>query len=388
MSGPDVVALGRGVPDVVVCGRGVPDQGSPLLGVFELDQARALQAAGLSVAYAGLDVRSLRRRRRVGYRHEVGDGLDVHVLSVPVGQLPRSLNRGVMTPLWNVLLRRVVAAHGQPKVWHSHFLPWTAALVEARAVRGTPVVATEHWSQLTAAQLPADVQALGRRAYPQLAELVAVSQPLASSLATHFGAQAEVIGNIIDVETFAAAAANARSPGVRLVTTANLIARKNVDGLLRGFASAAPPDAELVVIGQGPERSTLDGLVSELGLRGRVRFTGRLTRAELAAEYACATGFALASHRETFGVVWAEALAAGLPVLATRCGGPEDFVQPVNGVLVDDEPGAIAAGLAELCDGIAESRWVAADLAGQARARFSAAVVTAELQRLYASLTR
>lgn len=386
MSGPDVVAPGRGVPDVVVCGRGVPDDGSPLLGLFELDQARALQAAGLSVAYAGLDVRSLRRRRRFGYRHEVVDGLDVHVLSVPVGQLPRSLNRGVMTPLWDVLLRRVVAAHGHPLVWHSHFLPWTAALVEARAVRGTPVVATEHWSQLTAVQLPGDVQALGRRAYPQLAALVAVSHPLASSLATHFGAQAQVIGNIVDVETFAAAAANVRPPRVRLVTTANLIVRKNVDGLLRGFASAAPPDAELVVIGQGPERSTLDWLVSELGLRGRVRFTGRLTRAELAAEYACATGFALASHRETFGVVWAEALAAGLPVLATRCGGPEDFVGPANGVLVEDEPSAIGAGMAELCEGIAHSRWAAPDLAGQARAKFSAAVVTAQLRELYGRL--
>lgn len=375
--------------DVVVCGRGAPSESTPLLGIFELDQARALADAGASVVYAGVDVRSVRRWRRWGFVRSVVDGVPVVVLNVPLGRLPRGLNRALMARLWDVVLRTVMRTHGRPGVLHGHFLPWTSALAGARVVRSgaVPLVVTEHWSRLRA-DLSADVRALGEAVFPKAAAVLAVSQPLADTIGREFGVQARVVPDIIDIATFGAVATAERVPGVRLVATGNLITRKNFDGLLRAFASGAPADAQLTVIGQGIERVGLEALAASLGVADRVRFAGRLSRDQMAAEYAAATGFALASHAETFGVVWAEALAAGLPVLATRCGGPEDFVDSGNGVLVEDDPDSIAAGMAELCAGIDAGRWPAAAMADAVRSRFSAQAVAAQLLDVYRGVAR
>lgn len=372
---------------VVVCGRGVPSPGSPLLGIFELDQARALSQAGEQVVYAALDVRSVRRWRRWGLRHRTLDGVAVVELNVPLGRLPRSVNRMVMTRLWDLLLAAVVARHGRPDLLHGHFLPWTAALAAARLAADVPLVVTEHWSQVRPG-MPADIRALGHQVFGRAAAVLAVSQPLADTISREFGVGARVVPDIIDVATFGEVASVPRAPGIRLVATGNLIPRKNLDGLLQAFADGAPDDARLTVIGHGPELSRLESLAASLGLGERVRFTGRLARGEMALEYARATGFALASHAETFGVVWAEALAAGLPVLATRCGGPEDFVSPEDGVLVADDPAALERGMAEFCAGISSGRWDGPELSARASARFSGGAVVAQLDEVYDAVRR
>lgn len=373
---------GTAGPEVVVCGRGVPGPAAPLLGAFELEQARALHEAGVSVVYAGLDVRSLRRWRRWGIVRDEIDGVPVMVLNAPLGRLPRQLNRVLMARLWEVLLRAVAARHGHPQVLHAHFLPWASALVTSRSAHRVPVVVTEHWSRLSQTLDPA-TRRLGEQTYPRASAVLAVSQPLARVIEREFGVACQVVGNIVDVEAFATAARAPRGPGVRLAATGNLIARKNVDGLLRAFAAGAPREATLAIIGEGPQRATLEALAADLGVGARVRFVGRLTRAELVAEYALATGFALTSHAETFGVVWAEALAAGLPVLATRCGGPEDFVTGEVGVLVEDHPDAVARGLNELCAGIEAGRWSSEALVAAVAQRYSAGAMVSRLRQVY-----
>jgi glycosyltransferase involved in cell wall biosynthesis len=69
----------------------------------------------------------------------------------------------------------------------------------------------------------------------------------------------------------------------------------------------------------------------------RVIFRGRLSRTEMQNEMQAANCFVLPSRYEAFGVVLIEAMATGLPVIATRSGGPESIVTPVNGLLVDPE---------------------------------------------------
>ena len=88
-------------------------------------------------------------------------------------------------------------------------------------------------------------------------------------------------------------------------------------------------------MGDGPERQSLEQQVKKLSLQNKVYFTGKYVREEFAEELSRCDVFALASKVETFGVVYVEALAMGLPVVSTKNGGPEDFIDTSNGILVD-----------------------------------------------------
>ena len=94
--------------------------------------------------------------------------------------------------------------------------------------------------------------------------------------------------------------------------------------MLRAFARLADHNARLVILGEGPERARLESEVAALGLGGRVDMPGFLANpGEILAK---ARAFALTSRREAFSLVCVEALAHGLPVVATDCGGPREIL--------------------------------------------------------------
>ena len=128
---------------------------------------------------------------------------------------------------------------------------------------------------------------------------------------------------------------------------------------------AAHPDARMIVVGEGPERDALERLARDLGVEGSVTFAGAVANAELPAYYASADLFIGPSivegngDTESFGVVFAEAMASGCPVIATDAGGIGDVTG--NGayarIVPQRDAGAIAAAACELLgDGALHAR--------------------------------
>jgi phenylacetate-CoA ligase len=106
--------------------------------------------------------------------------------------------------------------------------------------------------------------------------------------------------------------------------------------LLRAFARVrqAVPAVRLVIAGDAPLPGTVR-LAAELGIEAATTFPGRVPAECLPALYQGATLFVLPSTQEGLGISVEEAMACGLPVISTRCGGPEGLVQDgVTGVLV------------------------------------------------------
>jgi glycosyltransferase involved in cell wall biosynthesis len=101
---------------------------------------------------------------------------------------------------------------------------------------------------------------------------------------------------------------------------------KSVDMLLRALWHSRLPATRLLIGGDGPYRSELEDLVSELDLASRVDFLGYLKGGDAVAAYHLAHAFAFASTTETQGLVIGEAMAAGLPVIAVEDHAVEDFV--------------------------------------------------------------
>ena len=138
---------------------------------------------------------------------------------------------------------------------------------------------------------------------------------------------------------------------VTVLCVARLAPEKGLDVLLRAVGAAADPRLVAVLVGDGPERASLQDLAHGLGVR--VVFTGGLVWERTVEAYAACDVFALLSHSEPWGVVVNEAAACGLPlVLSERVGAaPDLLVDGENGFLVPvDDVDATAAALRRLAD--------------------------------------
>jgi len=92
--------------------------------------------------------------------------------------------------------------------------------------------------------------------------------------------------------------------------------------------------------------------------------------------------FALASETETFGVAYIEALASGLPIIAARSGGPEDFIDDSNGILVDvNNVEDLTKALKSLYMNI--KKYVKDNISNNAKERFSGELIARRLEKVY-----
>jgi len=135
-----------------------------------------------------------------------------------------------------------------------------------------------------------------------------------------------------------------------VLCVARMYPRKRIQDLMRaaGILRARVPGVQVRVVGRGPEWPLLSRLHAELDLGDSVILLGDLTRERLAEEYVNATVFCLPSVQEGFGIVFLEAMAAELPVVACRIAAvPEVVLDGVTGLLsAPRDPGALA-GLIE-----------------------------------------
>ncbi|MFA6112055.1 MAG: glycosyltransferase family 4 protein, partial [Candidatus Latescibacterota bacterium] len=144
-----------------------------------------------------------------------------------------------------------------------------------------------------------------------------------------------------------------------ILSVGRLVARKGHDTVIRALPRLAEvvPGVRYAVVGDGPIRAELESLATAEGVEQRVEFRGFVPDAELPTLYAAADLFAMVSRQipasgdvEGFGIVYLEANAAGLAVLAGRSGGVEDaVVDEETGLLVDPEkPDEVVAALGRL----------------------------------------
>lgn len=124
------------------------------------------------------------------------------------------------------------------------------------------------------------------------------------------------------------------------ICVGRLLSWKGFDLALRAMATDPLSDATLAIVGDGPQRQRLEALAASLGLRGRVRFLGRVKREAVFSMMASARALVHPSLHDSGGVVLAEAMHVGTPVIALDIGGPGVIVSRQAGLLVAPvEPG-------------------------------------------------
>jgi glycosyltransferase involved in cell wall biosynthesis len=184
-----------------------------------------------------------------------------------------------------------------------------------------------------------------------------------------------------------------RPPGTSIVIAANLdiYQKKGLDRLIPAFGRVAAelPGVNLEIFGGGSDasRAAIEKLVADSGVRDRVVLHGRVPNSEFLAMLPVALALAMPSHNETFGMVYTEALFAGVPVLYSKSTGIDGYLDGLDvGIAVNptDEQ-AIARALAALVNGNAHFRAQIARHSGTIFERFNpelqVALYEADIQR-------
>lgn len=178
-----------------------------------------------------------------------------------------------------------------------------------------------------------------KRLWDDADALVAVSADLEKRVRRiHPGVTIDVIPNGVDLEEFHPPAVPSRAGPVVIMTVTRLISRKRVDVLLAAAArlrEKTPVPFRVDIVGDGVERPFLESLAQTLGLKDLVRFHGNVDHEGLADVYRRGDIFVLPSLAEGMPNVLLEALASGLPLVATDTGGSLELILPdINGFIV------------------------------------------------------
>ena len=266
-----------------------PGPNDPDLGVFVADGERALRERGHEIELAVLD-------RRAGGK-------------------ARFLE-----------LRRRVQRAARPDVVWAHFLVPSGLLASEV---DAPLVVTAHGRDVRNIGAQPGVGLLTRRVVRRAATVVAVSEYLRHELEERIPearGKTEVVDSGVDLERFRAVAPAATLDSPAFLHVGSLTERKNVVRLADAFATIGR--GSLTFVGDGPLRTALEG-------RAGVRIVGRVSHEDVPAWLSAADVICGPALIEPFGQALLEGMACGRSVVATRVGGPPEFVPGDAGVLVD-----------------------------------------------------
>ena len=284
-------------------------------------------------------------------------------------------------------------------VLHCHYaIPHaTSAWIAREMLRETgdevAVVTTLHGTDITIVGQDPSYWAITKFSIEKSDRITAVSEHLQRETVNAFGCtgcSVEVIHNFIDPVVYdrarypGALEGLVASPGKVLMHISNFRAVKRTVDVVRIFAQVVQAvPATLVMVGDGPDRGLAQEEARQLGVADRVQFLGRIDN--VAPLLASADLFLLPSDNESFGLSALEALACGVPVVASSAGGiPEVIRDGITGALrtVGDVDGMASAAIAIVSD---DERWACMSraAAADARERFSEERIIGQYEATY-----
>jgi len=344
---------------VLVISRGYMSEKNPVWGNFEAEQAWTLQRFGHEVIFISVDSRPLEKYwRRIGLTKFIDkQGMPVYNYFFPIFSslmtknpfIPFSVSDKLYERMMIKLYKRIEKDYGRPDVIYSHYLFNSFLAIKLKTKYHIPMVAIEHWSQINNDKLLPRVKMMGDIVYHEVDNVISVSNTTSRRLKQHFNYDSPVVFNMIDTSSFKYE--EKEKPTVfKFVTLGQNTKRKGFDVLVKAFAKAIfEKQVELLFIGTG-DWSNIKNMVSAYGLEDKVKVLGPIVeRADLVKVMQDCSSFVLASRKETFSVVCVEAISMGLPVISTPCGGPEEYINDSNGVLVPiDDVDSLAKALEDM----------------------------------------
>ena len=308
---------------------------------------------GVELAKRGHEAHFITYERPVAIQHVDPENVFVHLVSVldyPLFKYPP-----YTIALGSEMIR--VSEQHDLDILHVHYsIPHSTAALLARGISNVPYVVTLHGSDVTI--LGSDTSYLPVNAHSiEAADAVtAVSEFMVNEAFERLGIQQKIhmIPNFVDAEVYSPAQCDAIERNddrdVVVAHISNFRPVKRVHDLVYAMAMVKKeePEVRLMLVGDGPDRHSVESLIKRLDLKEQVFLTG--FRSDVANLLRCSDVVALVSQTESAPLTLLEGMSSGLPVVATSVGGiPEIVEDGVNGFLVQPKsPESIAEKILEL----------------------------------------
>ncbi|MBN2627422.1 MAG: glycosyltransferase [Spirochaetales bacterium] len=350
-------------------------------------QARSLVKHGYDVTVVFTQPYSLktvlkRKTFMFGVRDEKKDGVREILSYFPKTHIKR-IDQAVRIIMGKRRIRALFRKEGRSDLIHCHTLYAGPLALWVKKTYGLPLVTTEHYTGFARGIVKPWEFRIARRLYRHSTFNLAVSGAFASLLSERTGVTFSVLPNMVNTDLFCPS--HGESSGRNAFTylfVGSLHDKKNPLMLLESFIRihGENPDSRLILVGEGEREGDLKRMIASAGLEGTVSLKGFLHGpqvSELMKECDC---LVLPSRFETFGIVVIEAMASGLPVIVTRSGGPESFVQDrFNGLVIDQDRDELAAALRQ----VREISWDGNGIRQFVTDRFSEGAVISRLGEFY-----
>lgn len=333
-----------------------PTSARPLNGIFFKEQLKALSNYGLNIRMIYPDLRRLREFNGFNlienhFQKSFCQEGPLEMLFLHGWNLYPKLIKKQKEAFIKAsfsLFETYIKKFGKPDLIHAQSALWGAFAAKSLSdAYSIPFIVTEHLTEFLKgiALSPIDTcwtTPFLKEIFEKSSKILSVSNAVSDVLKKHYlpnqDHKFDIMPNCVDTDFFKPQKEKPKDH-FHWVSVCHLTQDKNLSFLLKGFSKVVKksPKTCLSIYGDGPLRKKLQSEIQSLNLTSHVRLCGQATREAVKEALSKSHAFVLPSVAESFGVVYIEAFATGLPVVATLKGGPKDFVTKANGYLVDPE---------------------------------------------------
>ena len=326
-----------------------PELHRPLNGLFVKNQSRILINEVDKIGTVYVEQKSL-RKLFVDIKSNIfhkSSRYDEGILTYRIHGLNMLNQYKLGTKLWikltENLVKDYIEVNGKPDLIHAHnvFNGGRAALHCLNKFK-IPYVITEHASGFLLNEYSIKQLNTAKEVFRKSHRTIAVSNNLAKAIEFSCNiSDVKVVPNVVDTEKFKLPLKDEKHILFTFISVGNLLENKGHHILIEAFKNFTQkfPNSQLIIFGEGPEHKNLLKLTDNLNLGKSVFLKGRISPSNSVKKYQRAHCLVLPSLKETFGIVLIEAMACGLPIIATKSGGPDGIINDQSGLLV--EPGNV-----------------------------------------------
>jgi glycosyltransferase involved in cell wall biosynthesis len=319
-----------------------PNANKPLSGISFKEQAEALFKQKIHVGVIAINESPLRyvfNNREVSFDFLEQDINGVKTISLlyPIVNRWKNFRKVVRVNIFKQLFKIYIKKHGEPDLVHLHSFIHGESALWLKKNYNIPYVVTEHNSGFARGLFGQKELAFAKKVFENASFNIAVSSEFKKLLEKIFKVKFEYIPNMTDTTFFNIRSKPKNQNEFKFINIAFLDKKKNQNMLIYAFEKAFKdkPDIKLTIVGNGLEYNNLFNLIKELNMEKQISLYGKANRDEVKKLLQNSDIFVLSSKYETFGVAVVEAMACGLPVVSTKCGGPES-------IIIDDRLGYLS----------------------------------------------